>query len=127
MMLWIELASQFLHGYRDAQHAKPAQAQFARAISLYAVWCVKSGPPEAAEAASINFYEDVWKFAIRSKRQTREQLLSDLIANFGLGEVDRVAMLCAPLVAKNELKEFLADAERAAQTHSGRSRKRRLN
>jgi hypothetical protein len=124
-MLWIELAFRFRDYYlRPASPKQMERPDFVRSICLYAVWCTKSGPPEAREPAAINFYEDLSRFAIQSGREVRELILSDLIVNLGLPEVEDMAKISGPLVGSEELKRFVADAERVADKQRRHSKKK---
>jgi hypothetical protein len=119
--LWIELISR-LHGhYSSAQHATPRESpDLFRAICLYAIWCVGSDSLETQQAAGIEFYFYLPRFALQSPDSVYRRFIRELVTNMPMAEIEKMGGSLKP----SDLKRFLADVRQADEERQRRSRKR---
>jgi len=123
--LWIELAGRFKRYYSslDGQEQKQSP-NLIRAICLYAIWCTRSDSSTTREAAWIEFYEHVPRYAFRCKAPTYKRIIEDLVANIGLAEIEKSSSTFGTYMKPDQLKKFMADARLADRESQRRSRKR---
>lgn len=122
--LWIELASRFHRCYGKASSETLEQPPtFIRAICLYAIWCTGSGCPDTQQAAWIEFYEDVPRYALQCKPTVYKAILKDLVANMGIEEIEKSAGTIGAYLKPGQIERFLADARQANQERQRISRK----
>jgi hypothetical protein len=123
--LWIELVSRFQRCYdSEMAVAQNGSTELLRSICLYAIWCTRSDSFATQEAALIQFYEGIPRFAIQSESSRYKRIVADLIQNLGLAEIEKSAGTTAIALRSDELKKFLADARQAENERQKRLRKR---
>ena len=91
-----------------------------RAICLYATWCTASDSPETQQAAAIEFYFYLPRFALQCPDSVYKRFIQELIANLPLMEITKMGGGLQP----SDLKRFLADVRQAEDERRRRSRKR---
>ena len=116
--LWIELIMRLHHHY-DAYEATRDSPSLFRAICLYATWCKGSDSPKTQEAAAIEFYLYLPRFALRCSDSVYKRFIQDLIANLPLKEIEEMGSSLQP----DDLKRFLADVRQAEDERRRRSQK----
>ena len=123
--LWIELASRFHRHYGNAsREGHDGSPKLIRAICLYAIWCTRSNSPETQQAAWIEFYENLPRFALRCEPTIYKAILKDLVANIGMDEIEKSAGTIGAYMKPGQIDKFLADARLANQGRQRNSRKR---
>lgn len=123
--LSIELVSRFQRYYdSEIAVAQNGSTELLRSICLYAIWCTRSDSLATQEAAFIQFYEGIPRFAIQSESYRYKRIVADLSQNLGLAEIEKSAGRIAIALGSDELKRFLADARQAENDRQKRLRKR---
>jgi hypothetical protein len=122
--LWIELAVRFQRYYSSLDGPEQQEShELIRAICLYAIWCARSDSSTAREAAWIEFYENVPRYAFRCKADTYKKIIEDLVANVGLAEIEKFPAFGA-YMKPDQLKKFMGDVRQADHERQQCSRKR---
>jgi hypothetical protein len=121
--LWIELACRFQNYYSSGIEAEEDSSKLIRAVCLYAIWCIRSDSHDTQQAALIEFYEVIPRFAISCTAFIYKRILNDLIQNLGIEEIERSAGTIGGNMNPGELKKFLADVRQADYERQKRSRK----
>jgi hypothetical protein len=119
--LWVELIAR-LHGhYRSGIQENPNEpTEYVRAVCMYAIWCSKSESPRTQDAAFIEFYEYFPRFALQCPEPTYWKIVSDLLSNLGMAEVEKMGAI----LKDADRERFLADARRSDHDRTRKSRKR---
>src|SRR4051812_7033105 len=86
--LWVELAVQFQRHYTGAPEAGTAPT--IHPICLYAAWCTGSSSQAVCEAASIEFYEYLPRFALALPEEGCKRVVRDIVANIGTAELKKM-------------------------------------
>jgi hypothetical protein len=119
--LWIELILRLERHYSaDPYAATKDPPNLFRATCLYATWCKGSDSPETREAAAINFYFQLPRFALQRPASFYKRFIQELIANLPLMEIEMMGGSLQP----SDMKRFLADVRQAEDERRQRSRKR---
>jgi len=119
--LWIELLLRLERHYSSHPDvATQDSPNLLRAICLYATWCKGSDSPETREAAAINFYFELPRFALQRPASIYKQFIQELIANLPVREIEKMDGVLQP----SDMKRFLADVRQAEDERRQRSRKR---
>jgi hypothetical protein len=121
---WIELASRFHRHYKAGLCGEEDSPKLIRAICLFAIWCTRSESQETREAAWIEFYEGLPKFAIECQRSIYGKIVRDLVLNLGIEEIERSTGTIGGFMESGQLKKFLSDARQEDADRQQRSRKR---
>jgi len=119
---WIELASRFHRHYDNA--SGKGSPKLIRAIYLYAIWCTRSKSPDTQQAAWIEFYENLPRFALQCEPTIYKAILRDLVANIGMDEIEKSAGTIGAYMKPGQIDKFLEDARFANQERQRISRKR---
>jgi len=106
---WVDLIWRLKANYAQDEPKEPPSV--VRAICLYAVWCAGSESQATREAACIEFYEYLPKFALECPATGYKRLIRDVLANFGLAEIEQMGVS----LDAADLKRFLADARQAEE------------
>ena len=119
--LWIELISRLESHYNSEPLATPGEtSKLFRAICLYAIWCTRSDSLETQQAAEVEFYYSLPRFALQCPDLVYRRLTRELIANIGMTETEKMGGALKP----GELKKFRADVRQAEDERQRRSQKR---
>ncbi len=120
--LWIELISLLHDHYKSAQEAAAPResARLFRAICLYAIWCAGSDSLETQQAAGIEFYFYLPRFALQWPDSIYSRFMRELVASMPMAEIEKMGGSLKP----SDLKRFLADVRQADDKRQRRSRKR---
>jgi hypothetical protein len=114
--LWIELILRLERHYSAHPYgATQDSPNLLRAICLYATWCKGSDSPETRQAAAIEFYFELPRFALPASVYKR--FIQDLIANLPLMEIEQMGGGLQP----SDIKRFLADVRQAEDERRQRS------
>jgi hypothetical protein len=123
--LWIELASRFHRHYgKSSGEGRDGSPKLIRAICLYAIWCTRSDFPDTQQAAWIEFYENLPRFALQCEPTKYKAIVNDLVANIGIDEIEKSAGTIGAYMKPGQIDKFLADARLANQERQRNSRKR---
>ena len=120
---WIELVCRFHRHYKANVRTDEDSTNLIRAICLYAIWCTRSESQETREAALIEFYEGLPKFAIQCPPPIYRTIVKDLVLNLGIGEIEGLAGTIGAFMESGQLQKFLADARTEDTNRQMRSRK----
>ena len=119
--LWIELILRLERHYSaHPDVATQDSPNLLRAICLYATWCTGSDSPETREAAAINFYFELPRFALQRSASVYKRFIQDLIENLPVMEIEKMGGCLQP----SDMETFLADVRQAEEERRQRSRKR---
>jgi hypothetical protein len=119
--LWTELILRLERHYSAHPNlATQDSPNLIRAICLYAAWCKGSDSAETREAAAINFYFELPRFALQRPASVYQRFIQELIENLPVMEIEKMGGALQP----SDLKRFLADARQAEDERRQRSRKR---
>ncbi len=119
--LWIELILRLERRYSAHPDVTTQDSpNLLRAICLYATWCKASDSPETREAAAINFYFELPRFAIQRSASVYKLFIQELTANLPVLEIEMMGGALQP----SDMKRFLADVRQAEDERRRRSRKR---
>jgi hypothetical protein len=119
--LWIALIARLHSHYRCSFQENPAESsEFVRAVCMYAIWCSRSESPGTQDAALVEFYEYFPKFALQCPEPVYRNILTDLVSNLGMAEVEKMGLI----LNASDLRRFLADARQADVDRKRRSCKR---
>jgi len=118
--LWIELILRLERHYSAHPDAAIQDSpNLLRAICLYATWCKASGSPVTQEAAAINFYWELPRFALQRPASVYRQFIQELIETLPLVEMEKMGGCLQP----SDMERFLADVRQAEDERRRRSRK----
>jgi hypothetical protein len=122
--LWIELASRFHHHYGNSfGEAHEDSPTLTRAICLYAIWCSRSEFHDTQQAAWIEFYENLPRFALQCHPTVYKAILNDMVASMGIEEIENSAATIDAYMKAGQIEKFLADARQTNQERQRLSRK----
>jgi hypothetical protein len=122
--LWVQLMARFARHYRQIAQAETGESpELMRAICLYAVWCTRSKSFAIREPAYIGFFQHM-QSVLRIKPQMRKQIISDLVANLGLAELEKQSGEIGYSMKPDEVQRFFADAREAENERQRRMRGR---
>jgi hypothetical protein len=123
--LWIDLAVRFKQYYESLNESPVEESpKFIRNICLYAIWCTRSKSSATQQAAWIEFYEQLPKYASRCKPSISKKIVADLVSNIGLSEIKKHSGTFGAYMKPDQFKKFMADAREADHERQCRSRKR---
>jgi len=119
--LWIELIAMLHSHYRSGvQDNQIEGAGYVRSVSMYAIWCSRSESQRIRDAALIEFYEYLPKFALECPETVYRRIVADLVSNIGMAEVAKMGAV----LAEADRKRFLTDAHKADDDRKRKSQRR---
>jgi hypothetical protein len=118
--LWVEVIARLHSHYRsDIQENLADSSEYVRAVCMYAAWCRSAESQGTQEAALIEFYEHLPKFALQCPEPVYRKILADLVSNLGMAEIEKMGLA----LNESDLKTFRADAQQADDNRKRRPRK----
>lgn len=73
---------------------------------MYAVWCAGSESHRVQDAAVVEFYQYFPKFALECPEPVYRSILTDLVSNIGVAEVEKMGVR----LNESDRKRFLVGA-----------------
>jgi hypothetical protein len=123
--LWIELSAK-LHSHYTTSSESTAEScvTFARNVHLYALWCHGAADWRTKEAAGIEFFESIVRFAIRSGKLVYQRIVDDLVDYIGVPTIKNNAVSFGYGLSPGQLENFLRQVDEAARRRARRSAKK---
>jgi hypothetical protein len=123
--LWIDLALRFQQHYELRDESDEEESpELIRNICLYAIWCTRSKSSVMQQAAWIEFYERIPKYASRRKPSISKRIVADLVSHIGISEIEKHSGTFGAYMKPDQLKKFMADVREADRERQRRLRKR---
>jgi hypothetical protein len=112
--LWVELNSRLQSFYGNSVNDDDEHPPtLIRNICLYAVWCRDSESFKVGEAAGIDFYEQLPRFALGCKPPIYHRIIRDVVFSIGRAEVELAARTASAYMKPGDIEKFLEDVKQA--------------